>query len=219
MPYRRQRALRNQRVTFCSIYAFNDHGTCLVHGKKHIAVVDRQVSCVVSTVHPKRTSIGPIAAGEITKKGWQLTRKYIGLEFTIKDWLYIFRVYKGEGTPKRRAITIRLVRYIVYKYRTTSEIIFDLLIQDFTIQNFRDKVSAKWASTDTAVCCRKPHVLCGSYILGSADYCQSNAKSMLQRMYCERKGSVARVRRAALARRLAASVTEERGHGPLNLTH
>ena len=106
----------------------------------------------------------------------------------------------------------------MYKYRTTSEIIFDLLIQDFTIQNFRDKVSvwvAKWVSTDTAVCCRKPHVLCGSYVLGSADHCQSNAKSMLQRMFCKLKGSVARVRRAALARRLAASVTEGRGHGPL----
>lgn len=39
-----------------------------MHGKKYIAVVDRQMSCVVPTVHPKRTSIGPITAGEIAKK-------------------------------------------------------------------------------------------------------------------------------------------------------
>ena len=78
-----------------------------MHGKKYIAVVDRQVSCVVPTAHPTRTSIGSIAAGEITKKGWQLTRKYIGLEFTVKDWLYIFRVIKGEGTPKRRALELQ----------------------------------------------------------------------------------------------------------------
>lgn len=64
-----------------------------MHGKRYIVVVDRQVSCVVPTVHYKRTSIGPIAAGEITKKRWQLTRRYIGLESRIKDWLCIFGIF------------------------------------------------------------------------------------------------------------------------------
>lgn len=78
-----------------------------MHGKKYIAVVDRQVSCVVPTAHPTRTSIGSIAAGEITKKEWQLSRRYIGLEFRIKDWLCIFGIFKGEGTPKRRALELQ----------------------------------------------------------------------------------------------------------------
>jgi hypothetical protein len=46
----------------------NDHGTCFMHGKKYIAVVDGPVSSVIPTVHRERITIRPIAAGGTTKK-------------------------------------------------------------------------------------------------------------------------------------------------------
>ena len=79
---------------------------------------------------------------------------------------------------------------------TYLKIIFNALLQEFAIWNIRDKFSvriAEWASTDTAVRCRKSHVLCGFCVLGCADYCRSNKRYILQRMFCYRKGRVARI--------------------------